>query len=98
MRLAPDEVLGDGRYLLLAPCGADERAGMEFWHARDLGRGREVALTVLLGDQADKVAVRAARHVLEGVRYAETIEHPALARVLDLPAPGRIAAARDGVL
>ncbi|HEX5406143.1 MAG TPA: protein kinase family protein [Pseudonocardiaceae bacterium] len=97
MRLAPDEVLGDGRYLLLAACGADERAGMEFWHARDLGRGRDVALTVLLGDPSDQVAVRSARHVLEGVRYAEAITHPALARVLDLP-PGRVAAARDGVL
>jgi hypothetical protein len=98
MRLAPDEVLGDGRYLLVAPCGADDRAGMEFWHARDIGHGRDVALTVLIGDPADHAAVRAARHVLEGVRYSESASHPALAKVLDVPGPGRIAAAQDGVL
>jgi hypothetical protein len=98
MRLAPDELLCDGRYLLLVPCGADDRAGMEFWHARDVARDKDVALTVLTGDPADHAAVAAARHVLEGVRYAETAAHPALATVLDLPGPGRVAAAGHGVL
>ncbi len=98
MRLAPDEIIGDGRYLLLAPFGGDDRAGMEFWHAHDGVRRVDVALTVLLGSPADQVAVRAARHVLEGTRYAEEVVHPALARVVELPAPGRLAANPEGVL
>jgi hypothetical protein len=98
MRLAPDEIIGDGRYLLLAPFGGDDRAGMEFWHAHDGVRRLDVALTVLLGNPADQVAVRAARHVLEGTRYAEAVVHPALARVVELPAPGRLAATPEGVL
>lgn len=98
MRLAPDEIIGDGRYLLLAPFGGDDRAGMEFWHAHDGLRKRDVALTVLLGDPRDQAAVRTARHVLEGVRYSEAVAHPALAPVMDVPPPGRVASRGDGVL
>lgn len=98
MRLAPDEIIGDGRYLLLAPFGGDDRAGMEFWHAHDGMRKRDVALTVLIGDPNDQAAVRATRHVLEGVRYAEGVVHPALAAVMDVPPPGRVAAHGEGVL
>jgi hypothetical protein len=98
MRLATDEIIGDGRYLLLAPFGGDDRAGMEFWHAHDGVRRRDVALTVLVGDRANQSGVAAARHVLEGVRYGEAVAHPALAQVIDVPAPGRLATTREGVL
>lgn len=98
MRLAPDEIIGDGRYLLLAPFGGDDRAGMEFWHAHDGLRKRDVALTVLLGESADQAGDRTTRHVLEGVRYAETVTHPAFAPVLDVPPPGKVASRAHGVL
>ncbi|HVV23729.1 MAG TPA: hypothetical protein VHF06_30120, partial [Pseudonocardiaceae bacterium] len=98
MGLAPDEVLGDGRYQLLAQCGADVEAGLEFWHAWDVQHDRNIALTVLVGDRSDERAVARARHILEGVRYAETVAQPALARVLYLPGPGHVAASHDGVL
>src|SRR5262249_57014225 len=98
MGLAPDEVLGDGRYHLLALCGADVAAGLEFWHAWDAQHDRNIALTVLLGDPTDEHAVARARQLLEGVRYAETVAEPALAKVLYLPGPGHAAAAHDGVL
>jgi hypothetical protein len=87
MRLAPNEVLDNGRYVLREPCGADERAGLEFWRALDTRSGSDVALTVVVGDAADTFAVTAARHVLEGARYGETAAHPALAPVLDVPSP-----------
>lgn len=47
MSHAPDDVLG--RYRLLAPCGGDHRVGLEFWHAKDITDGSEVALTLLPG-------------------------------------------------
>jgi hypothetical protein len=96
MTLAPDDVLG--RYHLLAPCGGDDRAGLQFWHARDVTDGRDVALTVL----PDHPAL--ARHVQVGERYAATVTHPALAPVTDMD--GHVIAAEwapsvdvgDGVL
>ncbi|HEX3648666.1 MAG TPA: protein kinase family protein [Pseudonocardiaceae bacterium] len=83
MRFAPDDVFG--RYRLVAACGGDDRTGLQFWHARDVTDGHDVALTVL----PDQPAV--ARHVRVGERYVATVTHPALAPVTDLEA-GLIAA------
>lgn len=88
MALAPNEVLGDGRFRLLARRRADEFAGMEFWRAWDFRHETNVAITALTGDPHDQAAVASARQVLEGIRWAESAAHPALARVIDLLGPG----------
>ncbi len=93
MALAPNEVLGEGRYRLLARRRVDESTGMEFWRAWDFRYQNNVAITALTGDPADRSAVASARQVLEGIRWAESTAHPALARVIDLLGPGP-----DGVL
>src|SRR5438270_3018361 len=94
--LKPGELLDDGRYRLVDPYGADDRAGLEFWRARDTRLRRDVALTLLVGDANDTAAVHGARMMTAGARRGRP-EHPALARVLDVLGPDEMMA-REGVL
>ena len=94
--LKPGKLLDDGRYRLVDPYGADERAGLEFWRAHDTRLRRDVALTLLAGDVRDTAAVHGARLMTAGARRSGW-DYPALARVLDVLGPDDFYAA-DGVL
>ncbi|MPY77261.1 MAG: hypothetical protein GEV04_01960 [Actinophytocola sp.] len=96
--LAPGGVVGDGRYRLLAQLGADERANAHFWRARDGQLRRDVALTLIVGDQADLDAAREARRTLERAAHTSQFSHPHVARVLDVLTLGSGIAAGEGLL
>lgn len=96
--LAPGGVVGDGRYRLLAQLGADERANAHFWRARDGQLRRDVALTLIVGDQADLDAAREARRTLERAAHTSQFGHPHVARVLDVLTLGSGIAAGEGLL
>ncbi|WP_034267781.1 protein kinase family protein [Haloechinothrix halophila] len=96
--LAPGGVVGDGRYRLLAQLGVDERANAHFWRARDGQLRRDVALTLILGDQADLDATREARRTLERAAHTSQFGHPHVARVLDVLTLGSGIAAGEGLL
>jgi hypothetical protein len=88
--LAPGTVLDHGRYRLLARVGTDPRCDAELWRATDGVLGRDVALTILVGDRSDAEAATNARRTLERAMHASTFNHPGVARVLDVvtSAPG----------
>jgi hypothetical protein len=86
--LVPGALVGEGRYRLLAQFGADQRAGAEFWRARDGQLRRDIALTALTGHPSDGAAAERARRVLERAAHAARFDHPAVARVLDVVGPG----------
>ncbi|GAA5106144.1 protein kinase family protein [Haloechinothrix salitolerans] len=96
--LAPGGVVGDGRYRLLAQLGVDERANAHFWRARDGQLRRDVALTLIVGDQADLDATREARRTLERAAHTSQFGHPHVARVLDVLTLGSGIAAGEGLL
>nr|WP_246330618.1 protein kinase family protein [Saccharopolyspora hordei] len=73
-----------GRYRLLSRIGADERCNAQLWRAKDGVLGRDVALTILVGDRADAEAASAARRTLERAMHASTFNHVGVARVLDV--------------
>ncbi|MHA6801732.1 protein kinase family protein [Bounagaea algeriensis] len=89
-RLTPGTVLDHGRYRLLAQVGADTRCNAQLWRAKDGVLGRDVALTVLVGDRSDTEAAANARRSLERAMHASTFNHLGVARVLDVvtQAPG----------
>jgi len=95
--LSPGAVVGDGRYRLLAQLGVDERASSHFWRARDGQLHRDVALTLIVGDQADLDAAREARRTLERAAHTAQFTHPHVARVLDVLTPGSGIAAGEGL-
>ncbi|MHA6806247.1 protein kinase family protein [Salinifilum ghardaiensis] len=96
VNLTPGTVLDHGRYRLLAQVGADTRCNAQLWRAKDGVLGRDVALTVLVGDRSDTDAAAGARRTLERAMHASTFNHLGVARVLDVvaPSPGD----PDGVL
>lgn len=96
--LAPGGVVGDGRYRLLAQFGADTRMSAQFWRARDGQLGRDVALTILLGDAASAQAAAAARGTLDRATHAAHFHHESVARVLDVIALGHGIAPSEGIL
>lgn len=96
--LIPGGVLGEGRYRLLAQVGTDDRCGAQLWRARDGALGRDVALTVLVGDRADGEDAERARRALERSIRIGNFEHPGVARVLDVLSPGHDAVGPDNVL
>ncbi|WP_258905366.1 protein kinase family protein [Actinokineospora sp. UTMC 2448] len=96
--LVPGGLVGEGRYRLLAQCGAEPRAGVQFWRARDGQLRRDVALTLLTGSPADAAAVERARRVLERAAHTARLDHPGTARVLDVVAPGAGIGPQEGVL
>jgi hypothetical protein len=82
--LTPGAVLDHGRYRLLAHVGSDPRCNAELWRAKDGVLGRDVALTILVGDRADSQAATGARRTLERAMHASTFNHVGVARVLDV--------------
>lgn len=96
--LIPGGVLGEGRYRLLAQVGTDDRCGAQLWRARDGALGRDVALTVLVGDRASSADAERARRALERSTRIGNFEHPGVARVLDVLSPGHDAVGPDNVL
>jgi hypothetical protein len=96
--LLPGGVVGDGRYRLLAPFGIDIRGNAHMWRARDGQLRRDVALTVLVGDPADRNATVAARRTLERAAHAARFTNPAVSRVLDVLGVGSGIDPSEGVL
>lgn len=95
-RLTPGVVLDHGRYRLLAHVGEDPRCNAQLWRAKDGVLGRDVALTILVGDRADAEVASNARRSLERAMHASTFNHVGVARILDVvnSSPGD----PDGVL
>lgn len=95
-RLTPGAVLDHGRYRLLAHVGTDPRCDAQLWRAKDGVLGRDVALTILVGERADADAASNARRSLERAMHASTFNHVGVARILDVvhSSPGD----PDGVL
>ncbi|MFC7342549.1 protein kinase family protein [Saccharopolyspora griseoalba] len=85
--LTPGRVLDHGRYRLLAQVGADDRCDAQLWRAKDGVLGRDVALTILVGDRSDAEAANNARRTLERAMHASTFNHIGVARVLDVVTP-----------
>lgn len=96
--MRPGGVVGDRRYRLLAQFGEDQRAGAQFWRARDGQLNRDVALTVLIGDPADARAAADANRTLERAMHAATFQHPGVARVLDVLSLGGGVVPSEGIL
>ncbi|GAA2822002.1 protein kinase family protein [Saccharopolyspora taberi] len=82
--LTPGSVLDHGRYRLLAQVGTDPRCDAQLWRAKDGVLGRDVALTILVGDRSDSEASGNARRTLERAMHASTFNHVGVARVLDV--------------
>ncbi|MEU6264349.1 protein kinase family protein [Saccharopolyspora shandongensis] len=82
--LTPGRVLDHGRYRLLSQAGVDDRCNVQLWRAKDGVLGRDVALTVLVGDRSDSEAASNARRTLERAMHASTFNHIGVARVLDV--------------
>lgn len=74
--VTPGITVGDGRYRLLERVGGDDRVSAGFWRARDSVLDRDVALTTLTGPDGAR-SVQAALAV-------GRLEHPGIARVLDV--------------
>ncbi|GAA2334620.1 protein kinase family protein [Saccharopolyspora halophila] len=85
--LTPGRVLDHGRYRLLSQVGADDRCDAQLWRAKDGVLGRDVALTILVGDRSDAEAANNARRTLERAMHASTFNHIGVARVLDVVTP-----------
>lgn len=96
--LLPGSVIGDGRYRLLAQFGVDTRANAQLWRARDGQLGRDVALTVLVGDPANSAGAAAARRVLERAMHAAQFTDDGVARVLDVLSLGNGIVPAEGIL
>lgn len=96
--LLPGKVIGDGRYRLLRRTGIDDRDGAQLWRARDGQLRRDVAATVLTGDPADAAAARRARRSLAQAAYPSELDHPAVARVLNVMSVGDGLPRSEGVL
>ncbi|MDA3628575.1 protein kinase family protein [Saccharopolyspora oryzae] len=82
--LTPGRVLDHGRYRLLSQVGTDNRCNAQLWRAKDGVLGRDVALTILVGDRSDAEAASNARRTLERAMHASTFNHMGVARVLDV--------------
>jgi hypothetical protein len=82
--LSPGAVLDHGRYRLLSQVGSDARCDAQLWRAKDGVLGRDVALTILVGDRSDAEGAAAARRTLERAMHASTFNHVGVARVLDV--------------
>jgi hypothetical protein len=91
-------VVGDGRYRLLSYSGLDARCDAQLWRARDGQLGRDVALTVLIGNQADAAAAARVRRTIERAMHAASYAHPGVSRILDVLSLGNGISPREAVL
>jgi hypothetical protein len=91
-------MVGDGRYRLLSYSGTDARCNAQLWRARDGQLGRDVALTVLLGNQADARAAARVRRTIERAMHGASYAHPGVSRILDVLSPGNGISPREQVL
>ncbi|RKT51820.1 protein kinase family protein [Saccharothrix australiensis] len=96
--LVPGGVIGDGRYRLLARSGVDRRCDAHLWRARDGQLNRDVALTVLVGNPADRAALARAKRTAERAMHAASFTHPGVARVIDVLTPGAGIRFEEGIL
>jgi hypothetical protein len=96
--LLPGGMVGDGRYRLLSYSGTDARCNAQLWRARDGQLGRDVALTVLLGNQADARAAARVRRTIERAMHAASYAHPGVSRILDVLSPTNGIAPRERIL
>ncbi|EWM14867.1 protein kinase family protein [Kutzneria sp. 744] len=96
--LLPGGMVGDGRYRLLHYSGTDARCNAQLWRARDGQLGRDVALTVLLGNQADARAAARVRRTVERAMHAASYAHPGVSRILDVLSPGNGITPREQIL
>ncbi|GGM66771.1 membrane protein [Longimycelium tulufanense] len=87
--LVPGAILGEGRYRLLSRVGTDHRCNAEFWRARDGSLGRDVAMTVLVGEHQNVEVAGRARKSLERATHICGFIHPGMARVLDVLSPSK---------
>jgi hypothetical protein len=94
----PGGVVGDGRYRLHSYSGLDQRCNAQLWRARDGQLGRDVALTVLVGNQTDAPEAAKVRRTLERAMHASSYAHPGVSRILDVLSPGNGVSPREGVL
>jgi hypothetical protein len=92
--LVPGAVVGDGRYRLIAQFGADDRMNAHFWRAQDGQLRRDVALTLIVGQNPTTAN---ARRTLEQAAHAATLAHPAISRVLDVLSHGNGISAAEGL-
>lgn len=83
---------------MLALFGTDAPAGAQLWRARDSQLGRDVALSVLLGNPADRNAASQARRTLDRAMHSATFSHPTVARVIDVLSLGNGVSPSEGVL
>ena len=82
--LVPESVVGDGRYRLLELTGVDERDSAQLWRARDGRSGRDVALTIVPGEDVERRGL----HALERSVHRSALRHPGVAPVVDVVSGG----------
>ncbi|MFB9906608.1 protein kinase family protein [Allokutzneria oryzae] len=82
--LIPGAAIAGGRYRLLTRIGADNRVPAQFWRGRDNSLGRDVALTLLVGDPRNPESASRARRTLERSMHQAGFTHSGVARVIDV--------------
>ncbi|SDN25714.1 protein kinase family protein [Allokutzneria albata] len=82
--LVPGAAIAGGRYRLLTHIGSDNRVPAQFWRGRDNSLGRDVALTLLVGDPRDPDSASRARRTLERSMHQAGFTHSGVARVIDV--------------
>ena len=74
--ITPGVAVGGGRYRLLERVGDDRRVGATFWRARDSVLDRDVSVSTLTGPAGPRS--------IQAALAAGRLEHPAVARILDV--------------
>ncbi|WP_086818719.1 protein kinase family protein [Allokutzneria sp. NRRL B-24872] len=82
--LLPGASIAGGRYRLLTRIGSDDRVPAQLWRGRDNSLGRDVALTLLVGDPRDPDSAARARRTLERSMRQAGFSHPGVARLIDV--------------
>jgi hypothetical protein len=74
--MGPGATVGGGRYRLLDGAGGDPRIGATFWRAKDTALDRDVGITTLTGADGPRST--------QAALSAGRLEHPGIARILDV--------------
>ncbi|MBV9844171.1 MAG: protein kinase family protein [Kutzneria sp.] len=96
--MLPGGVVGNARYRLLKYSGYDQPGNAHLWRAKDGQLGRDVALTILIGDQANDDDVARVRRTLDRAMHAASYAHPGVSRILDVLGVGNGISPGEGVL